>query len=118
MHALEARLREAGRVLMSEAQMAGEEDALRALRAQGRAVRVSGRLYAHAEVAASVRDEVVALLEREGSATLAQVRDALGLSRKTAQAFLEHLDAERVTRRLPDDRRELLRRRTAAEAPA
>ena len=89
---------------------------MRALRTTGRAVRVSGRLYAHADVARSVRDEIVGLLEREGSATLAQVRDALGLSRKTAQAFLEHLDAERVTRRLPDDRREVARRRAAAPA--
>ncbi|MGN6188056.1 MAG: selenocysteine-specific translation elongation factor [Conexibacter sp.] len=108
--ALEERLRDAGPTLLSEAQMAGEEDALRALRADGRAVRVSGRLYAHSEVAADVRERVVELLEREGSATLAQVRDALGLSRKTAQAFLEHLDAAHVTRRLPDDRRELVRR--------
>ena len=112
--ALEERLRDAGPALLSEAQMAEEEDALRALRADGRAVRVSGRLYAHADVAADVRERVVALLEREGFATLAQVRDALGLSRKTAQAFLEHLDAERVTRRLPDDRRELTRREAHA----
>jgi selenocysteine-specific elongation factor len=116
--ALEERLRDAGPALLSEAQMAGEEDALRALRADGRAVRVSGRLYAHAEVAAGVRERVVALLERDGSATLAQVRDALGLSRKTAQAFLEHLDAERVTRRLPDDRRELMARHVPARAEA
>ncbi|HEX4805601.1 MAG TPA: selenocysteine-specific translation elongation factor [Conexibacter sp.] len=118
--ALEARLRAAGPALLSEAQMAGEEDALRALRAlraDGRAVRISGRLYAHADVAAAVRADVVALLAREGSATLAQVRDALGLSRKTAQAFLEHLDAERVTRRLPDDRRELARRPAAPPRP-
>ena len=116
--ALEARLRAAGPALLSEAQMAGEEDALRALRTDGRAVRVSGRLYAHAEVAADTRARVVALLEREGTATLAQVRDALGLSRKTARAFLEQLDRERVTRRLPDDRRELLRSRARSGARA
>jgi selenocysteine-specific elongation factor len=39
--------------------------------------------------------------------SLPEVRDALGISRKPAQAFLEHLDARRVTRRLPDDRRVL-----------
>jgi selenocysteine-specific elongation factor len=128
--ALEQRLREAGPALLSEAQMLGEEDALRALRADGRAVRVSGRLYAHAAVGADVRGRIVALIERDGPQGLAAVRDALGLSRKTAQAFLEQLDAERVTRRLPDDRRELLPPRAAppprqpldadpaAEAPA
>jgi selenocysteine-specific elongation factor len=49
------------------------------------------------------------LMEREGSASLAEVRTALAVSRKSAQAFLELLDAERVTRRRPDDRRELRR---------
>jgi selenocysteine-specific elongation factor len=114
--ALEARLREAGPALLSEAQMAGEEDALRALRADGRAVRVSGRLYADAEVAADMRQRITELLERRGTATLAQVRDALGLSRKSAQAFLEHLDAARITRRLPDDRRELTRHRATSSS--
>ena len=109
--ALEERLRAAGPALLSEAQMAGEQDALRALRAAGRAVRVSGRLYAHADVAADVGRRIVALLDARGPASLAEVRDALGLSRKSAQAFLEQLDAERVTRRLADDRRAL--RRTA-----
>jgi selenocysteine-specific elongation factor len=113
--ALEARLRAAGGGLLSEAQMAEELPALRALRSAGSAVRVSGRLYAHAEVVADVRGRVVALIQREGSVTLAGVRDALGLSRKSAQAFLEYLDATRVTRRLPDDRR-VLPRAHAAQA--
>jgi selenocysteine-specific elongation factor len=112
-HALEARLRDAGTALVSEAQLADDWPALRALRDDGRAVRVSGRLYAHADVVAAVGERIVALLEREGPMTLAGVRDALGISRRSAQAFLEHLDAQRVTRRLPDDRRELAHRRAA-----
>jgi len=116
--ALEARLRAAGPGLLSEAQIAAEQDALRALQADGRAVRVSGRLYAHAEVAARLRARIVELLEREGPLGLAAVRDALGLSRRSTQAFLEHLDGQRVTRRLPDDRRALLHRRAATKAPA
>jgi selenocysteine-specific elongation factor len=104
-------LREAGTALVSEAQLADDRDALRELRAAGRAVRVSGRLYAHADVVAEIEERIVALIEREGPATLAGVRDALGISRRSAQAFLEHLDAQRVTRRLPDDRRVLVRAR-------
>jgi selenocysteine-specific elongation factor len=100
----EARLREAGLGLLSEAQLGDDAGALPALRADGRAVRISGQLYAHAEVAAAVRARIVALPE---------VRDALATSRKPAQAFLEHLDAERITRRLPDDRRVLRSRRDA-----
>ena len=39
-----------------------------------------------------------------GSVTLAQVRDMFGTSRKYAQALLEHMDAERITRRVGDAR--------------
>jgi selenocysteine-specific elongation factor len=104
--ALEARLRDAGTALLSDARL-GDDRALSYLREAGRAVRVSGRLYAHAEVAAEARARILALLHATGSVSLAEVRDALGISRKPAQAFLEHLDAERVTRRMPDDRRVL-----------
>jgi selenocysteine-specific elongation factor len=104
---LEARLREAGTALLSEAQLAAGTAALRELRARGRAVRVSGRLYAHAEVADEVRRQVIELIKRDGSVTLPGLRDELEISRKSAQAFLEHLDAVRVTRRLADNRRVL-----------
>ena len=73
-------------------------------------MRVSGRLYAHSEVLEEARGQILALIEREGAVTLARVRDALGISRKSAQAFLEHLDGARLTRRLPDDRRVLTAR--------
>ncbi len=39
--------------------------------------------------------------------TAAQARAALGTSRRTLIPLLEHLDRERITRRLPDDRREV-----------
>jgi selenocysteine-specific elongation factor len=108
---LEARLREAGLALVGEAQLAQDAAALPALRAAGRAVRISGPLYAHADVAAGARARIVALIEANGSVSLGEVRDLLGTGRKPAQAFLEHLDAERVTRRGPDDRRVLRARR-------
>ncbi|MDP9434888.1 MAG: SelB C-terminal domain-containing protein, partial [Actinomycetota bacterium] len=41
----------------------------------------------------------------------------LGTSRRFAQAHLEHLDAARVTLRLPDDRRVLRGRREESRAP-
>jgi selenocysteine-specific elongation factor len=109
--ALEARLREAGTALLSEAQLAAESAALRELCARGRAVRVSGRLYAHAEVADEVRGQVIELIERDGAVTLPGLRDELEISRKSAQAFLEQLDAAHVTRRLADNRRVLRRAR-------
>jgi selenocysteine-specific elongation factor len=104
---LEQRLREAGTGLLSESQLGGQAAALRALRQERRAVRVNERLYAHLEVFEQARGQILALIELEGSVTLGRVRDALGLSRKSAQAFLEHLDGALLTRRLPDDRRVL-----------
>ncbi|HEY4668771.1 MAG TPA: SelB C-terminal domain-containing protein, partial [Tepidiformaceae bacterium] len=43
-------------------------------------------------------------IEANGSITLAGVRDLFGTSRKYAQAFLERLDALRITRRVGDER--------------
>jgi selenocysteine-specific elongation factor len=67
-------------------------------------------MYAHPEAIAAVRERVVAIVEAEGAITLGRLRDELATSRKFAQALLEHLDAARVTRRLPDDSRVLRRR--------
>ena len=103
------RLRDAGVTLLSEAQI-DDAEALRALRDAGVAVRVSGRLYADADTVAAVSARIVALLAQRGSLSLAELRDELGTSRKSAQAFLELLDRERVTRRGPDDRRTLAAR--------
>ena len=107
--ALEARLRAAGHEPPSEAELGTAAAELPALREAGRAVRIGRSLYAHPEAIATVRERVVAIVEAEGAVTLARLRDELGTSRKFAQALLEHLDAARVTRRLPDDRRVLRR---------
>jgi selenocysteine-specific elongation factor len=45
---------------------------------------------------------VAELCRREGSATIASVRDELETSRRYAQVLLEHLDAEKVTVRHGD----------------
>jgi selenocysteine-specific elongation factor len=108
--ALEERLRAAGHEPPSEADLGDAAAELAALRDAGRAVRVGRAMYAHPDAIAGVRDRVVAIVETEGAITLARLRDELQTSRKFAQALLEHLDAARVTRRLPDDSRVLRRR--------
>jgi len=105
--ALEARLRAAGHEPPAEAELGPAAAELPALRAAGRAVRIGRSLYAHPDALDAVRDRVVAIVDAEGAVTLARLRDELGTSRKFAQALLEHLDASRVTLRLPDDRRVL-----------
>jgi selenocysteine-specific elongation factor len=68
-------------------------------------------MYAHPDALADVRARVERMIDADGSVTLAGLRDELQTSRKFAQALLEHLDAERVTKRMPDDSRVLRARR-------
>jgi selenocysteine-specific elongation factor len=75
----------------------------------GQAVRVGASLHFHPEPLAELEARVLALLERDGQATIAGVRDELSTSRRYAQALLEHLDRTRVTRR--DGDAHVLRRR-------
>ena len=44
------------------------------------------------------------IVAAQGSVTVAQLRDRMGASRRPVLALLEHLDAERVTRRVGDAR--------------
>jgi selenocysteine-specific elongation factor len=105
--ALEERLRAAGHEPPNAADLDSAD--LGALRAAGRAVRVGRAMYAHPEALAAVRARVEAVIAADGAITLARLRDDLQTSRRFAQALLEHLDAERVTKRLPDDSRVLRR---------
>jgi selenocysteine-specific elongation factor len=105
--ALEERLRSAGHEPPNAADLDPAD--LGALRAAGRAVRVGRAMYAHPDALAAVRARVEAVIAADGAITLARLRDELQTSRKFAQAHLEHLDAERVTKRLPDDSRVLRR---------
>ena len=61
------------------------------------------------------RAVVLALGEGGAGFTLAQVRDALGSSRRVVQALLEHFDGEGVTRRVGDERVLRTRGRGAVE---
>jgi len=110
---LAERLLAAGHEPPSRAELGDDVAHLPKLIQAGVAVRVGRDLYAHADAIALVRDRVGAIIEDEGAVTLARLRDELGTSRKYAEALLEHLDQARYTKRLPDDRRVLRRRREA-----
>jgi selenocysteine-specific elongation factor len=84
---------------------------LRLLERDGLAARVGANLHFDPDALRELVERVVAICERDGQATVAGVRDELGSSRRYAQALLEHLDAERVTRREGDAH--VLRRRGA-----
>ena len=82
---------------------ADEQALLAQLRHAGRAERV-GPFTFHPDALEQVRERVVAIMREEGTITLARLRDELQTSRRYAQALLEHLDAQRVTRRVGDER--------------
>ncbi len=53
---------------------------------------------------AEMQERALAVAAASGQVTLAEVRDLFGTSRKYAQAFLEHLDDLKLTRRVGDAR--------------
>jgi len=79
-------------------------DVLAALIEQGKLVKVSDVVLFSAEAYEQMTRAVTDHLQHEGRITLAQVRDLFNTSRKYAQALLEHLDDQRVTRRVGDER--------------
>jgi selenocysteine-specific elongation factor len=82
---------------------AGHE-VVRALAQQGALVRVSDDIAftqdAYQKALAMVKD----VIATTGSVTVAQMRDRMAASRRPVLALLEHLDAQRVTRRVGDGR--------------
>jgi selenocysteine-specific elongation factor len=111
--AIEERLREAGDRPPRDNELGDDvAGALAELRDSGLGVRLDQSTHIHREALDVVRARVVEIARAEGSITLARLRDELGTSRRYAQALLERLDSDRVTLRMPDDRRVL--RRSAA----
>ena len=89
--ALEQRLRAAGH----EPPPDEDADALAALRAHGRVARLGRDMHIHRDAVDDVARRATALIARDGSVTIATLRDELQTSRRYAQALLELLDAER-----------------------
>ena len=81
-----------------------DADLLEYLEAQHLIMRLKGGVNLDRTVYDEMVADTRALLEAQERATLADVRDRLETSRKIAQAFLEHLDTVRITRRVGDAR--------------
>jgi selenocysteine-specific elongation factor len=74
------------------------------LEREGRAVRLGAGYAVSAEAYEAARRALLEEAEREPSITLARFRDRLGISRRPAQLLLERFDADRLTRRVGDER--------------
>ncbi|MHB8646369.1 MAG: selenocysteine-specific translation elongation factor [Thermomicrobiales bacterium] len=79
-------------------------ETLAVLAEEGSIVRVAEGIVFARDAYDRMVAQTLALIDAHGSVTLAQFRDAVGTSRKYAQAVLEHLDARRITRRSGDAR--------------
>jgi selenocysteine-specific elongation factor len=71
---------------------------------EGELVRVSDDLYYVAQEYSSIVDRILDMIKADGSISVAEMRDRFGTSRRYALAILEHLDSERITRRVGDVR--------------
>ena len=80
------------------------EELVRALAQRGDVVRVSSDVAFTREGYEAALAMVRELVAASGSITVAQLRDRMGASRRIVLALLEHLDAQRMTRRVGDSR--------------
>ncbi|TET51496.1 MAG: selenocysteine-specific translation factor, partial [Anaerolineales bacterium] len=80
------------------------EEVLAALVARGDLVQVSPEVLFLPNTYDAMVARICETITKEGSITLAQTRDLLATSRKYAQALLEHLDSQGITKRKGDVR--------------
>ncbi|MBL8134536.1 MAG: selenocysteine-specific translation elongation factor [Anaerolineae bacterium] len=87
-----------------EASASAGEDVVRALIELGELFQVAPDVLFTPEVYSELVSGALALIDQEGSVTVAKLRDRYGTSRKYAIAVLEHLDAQGKTQRQGDAR--------------
>ena len=80
------------------------EEVFNALLDMGILVKVNPDVVFLADTYREMVRQVVERLEREGRIKVAQVRDMFRTSRKYALALMEHLDEEKITKRVGDER--------------
>ena len=81
-----------------------EADLLNLLIFQNRVVKISDDVVFGASVYDDMVQKIVAHIKKSGKATVGEVRDMFGTSRKYVLALLEHLDRTKVTKRVGDER--------------
>jgi selenocysteine-specific elongation factor len=73
-------------------------------------VRVNNNIVFLSTIYNEMVDGIVSHIKAHSKVTISQVRDMFGTSRKYAQALLEYMDEQKITRRVEDDH--ILRRQT------
>lgn len=88
----------------SLAALDSNEDLLLALLETGKLLRLSADVLLLPETYEQFLDWLKTYIARNGSVTVAQVRDAFNTSRKYALSLLEYTDSQGITRRVGDER--------------
>lgn len=88
----------------SEASALVEEEVLEALISLGSVIRLSSDVIFDTKIYHELVSEVLAIIDQDGSITVATVRDRYETSRKYALAILEYLDSQGITKRVGDAR--------------
>jgi len=81
-----------------------EPEMLALLAEQRQVVKLSENIVISTRAYNEMKTGVLAQLAKNGKITLAEVRDLLKTSRKYAQALMEYLDGQKITRRVGDER--------------
>ncbi len=71
---------------------------------QHEAVKVADNVVFAAAAYREMLDRIMVRMKQNGKITVAEVRDMFQTSRKYALAFMEHLDEQKITRRVGDER--------------
>ena len=79
--------------------------ALRFLVEQGEVVEMGAEVVLLREAAERMRSDVIGFISQHGPATVSELRQELGSSRRVMVPFLEHLDRAGITRRQADRRK-------------
>jgi selenocysteine-specific elongation factor len=85
-------------------QLIPDADLLNMLVGQGKVVKVDDGIVFATSAYNEMVSEITSYIKSNGKVSLGQVRDMFGTSRKYAQALLEYLDRQKITRRVGDDR--------------
>lgn len=80
-------------------------EVLRYLTDSGSLVKITEDLYLHRRWLEEARERIVGFLSAQPGATVAELRDVLGTTRKYAVPVLEYFDQTKVTQRVGDQRR-------------
>ncbi|HKP51452.1 MAG TPA: selenocysteine-specific translation elongation factor [Chloroflexia bacterium] len=88
----------------SPAELGVQPDVVAALVDAGELVKVDDTLYYTREAYDEMRDLILQAIDKRGDVNVAAMRDLFGTTRKYAIPFLEHLDEQKVTRRVGDVR--------------